>query len=84
MIYCIIIQDGEDYVGGSVSFTIQNAENRACLNISIIDDSVFENIEDFQVTLTIDSPPPELSLTTTVANVSITDNDGQYKPFSIA
>ena len=51
--------------------------SRACQSISITDDSVLEDVEEFEVTLTAESEPSAV-IDPGRAIIKITDNDGMH------
>ena len=56
--------------------TTSSAAAMQCINVSITDDSVFEEPETFTVTVTTTTPGVTLGNDNTT--VTITDNEGQY------
>lgn len=58
----------------------REAGARGCVDISIIDDSIFESVEDFRVQLSIDGDIPGVELgDITTATVLIDDLGNQKK-----
>lgn len=68
--------DSLDYVTSSVDLTLDGASSRNCTNVTIIDDDISENIEDFLVSLTEEDPGVEVDRDE--ATVQIMDNDSKY------
>ena len=58
------------------SATTSTGDVIRCINVSIIDDLVFEESETFTVTVTTTSP--RVTLGNNYTTVTITDNEGQY------
>ena len=76
MCYTIYPAPG-DYSSLSMQQLSLNGSNtRACTNITIEDDNISEDDEDFSVALTEDDPRVEVSRDE--ATVQISDNDGTY------
>ena len=73
-------EDGSDYtaVSSLLTFpaTTSTGDVMRCINVSITDDSVFEESETFTVTVTTTSP--RVTLGNNDTTVTITDNEGQY------
>ena len=73
-------EDGFDYtaVSSPLTFpaTTSSDDVMQCINVSITDDSVFEESETFTVAVTTTSP--RVTLGNNDTTVIITDNEGQY------
>ena len=73
-------EDGSDYTAVSSPLTFPataSADNvMLCINVSITDDLVFEELENFTVTVTTTNP--RVTLGNNATTVTITDNEGQY------
>ena len=65
-----------DYGFLDVPLPFDACDRRSCVNITITDDEVLENLELFSVTLRRNGLDPRISLDPTVAEIQITDNDG--------
>ena len=74
-------EDGSDYtaVSSPLTFpaTTSTDDVMRCINVSITDDSVFEESETFTVTVTTTNP--RVSLGNDYTTVNITDNEGQCR-----
>ena len=73
------IHVGTDFIGEDIPDTpilFSFGSSVSCFNITIIDDSVFEDLESFSVSLSIDK---DLSTTSSTV-VIIEDNDGMMGP----
>ena len=57
--------------------TTSTGDAMQCINVSITDDSVFEESETFTVTVT--TTTPRVTLGNDNTTVTIIDNEGQYK-----
>ena len=66
--------NGEDIPDTPIMFS--SGSSVSCFNITIIDDRVFEDLENFSVSLSIDE---DLSITSSTV-VIIEDNDGMMGP----
>ena len=64
-----------DYSSISVTLTFDETSTRACSNISIVDDGIYEGTESFTVTL--DSTDFEVILEPHTGSITITDNDSR-------
>ena len=63
----------------TLTFDSTNLETPQCSDITIIDDDLVEFEEQFSVFLSLQSNPiGQVSLDTSSANISITDNDGEF------
>lgn len=67
-------------VDRDVVLTFNNATRRACFNVEIVEDSIFEGDEQFTVQLTIDAvdfdgTPQSISLSPATATVTIVETD---------
>ena len=49
MLYCTYIGDGYDYVSGPYSVTILAGQTTVSFDVSIIDDNIYEEREQFDV-----------------------------------
>ena len=72
--------DIDDYTGLSGSnLPFSACQNRSCVNITIHDDMIVENVESFNVTL---ERTPGLDMRITLdpvdGEIEISDNDGQF------
>ena len=72
IIYLIAI-DGQDYISSLGIFTLSQAVTRACFNISILDDEIVEEEENFLVTIT--TGDPQINLSPSSTKLIIVDND---------
>ena len=63
-----------DYVSTSVTLTFDQANTRACSDISITPDDIYEDDETFSVTLT--TGDEDVTLEPDNGIVTITDDDG--------
>ena len=63
----------EDFKEGLYLLSFTNSISKACVNITIEDDSILEDSENFTVTIT--SGDPDVSFETAEAKISIMDND---------
>ena len=72
---------GRDFLVLDQDLTITPASNgsQECFNITIIDDSIIEDTEFFRVSLT--STRHNVIVTSSLATVWITDNDGRCKHY---
>ena len=79
MPYCILLYvGGDDYVPGPFNVTIPAGEISVPFNISIIDDSIFEGNESFNLIIYLQSLPHRSSLGSgCMALVTIVDDDGE-------
>ena len=72
--------DGNDYnglVGQQLQYTLNSTRNM--INVTIINDSVFEVTESFSVSLALPgSIPPRVTLAPNSAQITILDDDGQF------
>jgi hypothetical protein len=60
---------------GTITF---NADNiRMCFNVSIVDDSIYEDPENFSVVLATDDPSVDIDPDRRVGMALITDTDGK-------
>ena len=72
-----IIIGNEDYKHGPFNVTIPTGETSVLLNISIIDDNVFEGNESFSITIDSFSLPSRVLLQPDcMLMVMVVDNDG--------
>ena len=62
-----------DYFLADQVITFDGTQNQLCVNLMTIDDSVYEFDETLFLELTLDNP--SVSLTPSMANVTILDND---------
>ena len=73
-------ENGSDYtaVSSSLTFPATTSSDDAmqCINVSITDDSVFEDPETFTVTVT--TTTPRVTVGNDNTTVTITDNESQY------
>ena len=74
------------YTGGGIDFLVLNRNltltatsngSRGCFDIEIIDDTIFEDTESFQVSLMNSSDM--VIVTNSFATVTLADNDGKYE-----
>ena len=63
-----------DYEPITVDLTFNEAVSRACAEVTIVDDDVFEEDETFDVTLT--TTDGDITLNPDSGTVTITDQDG--------
>ena len=77
---------GMDYDATASQLTFSASESRACAEIPITDDSTSEPMEMFTVSLSFLDlmPSPEgVAIMPDSANITIVDNDGKWRNFSI-
>jgi len=76
--YSIFFSCSLDYSAASVpnSVIIQAGDDMVCFNVTIIDDSILENPEDFTLMITGVSNP-DVIITGDTSEITITDNDGE-------
>ena len=81
LIYCCLTVDGQDYNSGSPQeVTIPAGSNRACVNYTIIDDEIANELnEQFEVMFTIPNAAEArlVNITDPSSTVTIVDNDGE-------
>ena len=58
------------------ALTLDEFTSRACVNITINDDDILEDLEEFMVVLTEEDP--RVDVDRDQATVRIADNDGQF------
>ena len=81
--YFLILVEGDDFVlpdpleATFPSGTVTNG-TQACLNITIVDDDVFESDHNFGIRLTLVSLPSVTTNPPTISNITIQDNDCEY------
>ena len=73
--YSFPLVDGMDYVTMDIMFSFDMCETKSCINISVVDDSVTENDEVFNIFLI--SPNPRFDYDTAIADITIRDNEGR-------
>ena len=68
-----------DYIGLSTILSFPACGTRECVNVTIVDDSVLENVESFDVTLER-TPALDMRITLDPVDgvVEITDDDGLF------
>ena len=67
----------EDYIGLYVTIAVFENTGCRCINIEVVDDNVFENDEQFTVSIfTYYDASVDISPRSSSATVTITDNDG--------
>ena len=68
-----------DYIGLSTIFSFPTCETKQCVNVTIVDDDVLENVKSFSVTL---ERTPGLDMRITLdpvdREIEITDDDGLF------
>ena len=76
-----IATENEDYDPGPYNVTVFAGERRVLINISIINDSVNEGMENFSFAISSANLHPNISIgnTTSTAIVSIVDEIGKLK-----
>lgn len=75
---------GLDYTPPTEAYLIEAGSDRDCLQLMILDDSVFEDVEDFTGTLEgivnelgqLVRTPERITFQPVMTTVQITDNDG--------
>ena len=74
------LADYEQLSRSSIQLNFTDDHRRQCFNMTIIDDNVSEQIENFHVQLVADSPSSSLSvdLLPSNATVYIVDDDGMH------
>ena len=68
---------GTDFnsTGVDIVFESNNSPGKECTTVTVFDDTILENVEEFLVVLA--SPDPDVTvLDPSIINVSILDNDG--------
>ena len=68
----------QDFTAISVRLIFSPTQNRQTVNISIVDDSVLEDVEQFSVMLTQISPLAPVSNLLNSANIAISDDDREW------
>lgn len=69
--------DGDDFIGGSFSRSVDTSSSRmVCINTSIIDDTVVEEVESF--TVSVSTTDTAVTISPSSATVIIIDNDGEF------
>ena len=69
--------DGEDFTAVSTTVTFAPDQDRLCVNIGIIDDSIaLEPDREFSVTFTV--PPDVETGPTSTSTVTVVDDDGRW------
>ena len=68
--------DAVDYVGINSSVILTPTNQRQCINITVVDDSICEADETIPVLLTSSEDPSEVILDPSSAVVTIIDDDG--------
>ena len=58
--------------------TLTSTNQRQCINITVVDDSICEADEIIPVLLTTNEDPSEVMLNPSFAMVTIIDDDGRY------
>ena len=72
------LTEGDDFVGGSITFQVPAGNVRACQNVTVVDDSTVEPAESFQVILDPPSSPLDIKLGNRPdAEVVIIDDDSE-------
>ena len=74
-IVCSSYSDTEDFTSAPHTLTLDGSSSTACANITINDDDILEDQEEFMVTLTEDDP--RVDVDRDQATVLITDNDSK-------
>ena len=81
----LLIIDADYIISSPVNFTVSahTAEETFCVNISIVDDSILEATEQFE--LYFENLPSALAISGTpdTINIDILDNDGKLNPESL-
>ena len=73
-------QGGVDFVSEQFQLNFPAGERRANFNVTIVDDNVIENMESFQLLLSIPNDLTSKGVQVgpnSAATVTITDNDGE-------
>ena len=69
-----------DYGQTNITLTFASCDTRACTSVTIFDDDIAENAENFFVSLLrTDQLDSRITLSPNLAEVEILDNDGNYK-----
>jgi len=68
--------DGDDFIGGSFSRFVDTSSSMVCINTSIIDDTVVEEVESF--TVSVSTTDTAVTISPSSATVIIIDNDGEF------
>lgn len=76
--FCFHIDGAIDYIGMNSSVTLTSTNQRQCINITVVDDSICEADEIIPVLLTTNEDPSEVMLNPSFAMVTIIDDDGRY------
>ena len=74
--------DPDDYEGVSMSLEIPADGDRVCINISIVDDNLYEDLEEI-FSVCIDSDDDLVTVAFSKAEVTIVDNNGEYNVISL-
>ena len=79
MISVYLTGGGIDYDSGPFDITFAAGETLAIFNVSINDDSIVENIENFSLSINASSLPNNVTIINPVqTTVTIVDNDCEY------
>jgi len=69
--------DGDDFIGGSFSRFVDTSSSRmVCINTSIVDDTVVEEVESF--TVSVSTTDTAVTISPSSATVIIIANDGEF------
>lgn len=77
----IIIIAGSDYIfSGPQMFALDKLNSNFTLNVTLINDDIFESNETFQLNLIFSGqiPPQSVSINPAAAQITILDNDCKY------
>ena len=72
-----------DYQAVTRTITFSSSVSTVSVTVTIFDDSILESTENFVGNLTDPQSQTGISLTPSIANVNITDNDGKLIDFSM-
>ena len=67
---------GNDYLTTSTMLLFDTCDSRACVKLSVMDDSIAENVKSFIITL--EMTHPKIHLESVHGVVTIVDDDGMY------
>ena len=65
---------GDDYLSTSTMLLFDTCDSRACVKLSVMDDSIAENVKSFIITL--EMTHPKIHLESVHGVVAIVDDDG--------
>ena len=65
-----------DFIALNSEITLSAGVTRMCFNISVVDDNIYENPEDFFINLDTEDPSVDVDPDRQNGTAEITDNDG--------